>query len=104
MKLLDTTGRGSDVKWKKEDEYTAAESDEKDTDAIISYSTPPLDTPLINCQRANVAAHDEAMQKMEDTYYPSADGTPAPSTHFKDELERNGGINTHVVGAYNETS
>ena len=28
----------------------------------------------------------------------------APSTHFKDELERNGGIITHVVGAYNETS
>ena len=44
------------------------------------------------------------MQKMEDTYYPSADGSPAPSTHFKDELERNGGIITHVVGAYNETS
>ena len=26
------------------------------------------------------------------------------STHFKDELERNGGIITHVVGADNVTS
>jgi hypothetical protein len=28
---------------------------------------------------------------------------PAPSTHFKDGLERNGGIITHLVGTCNET-
>ena len=70
----------------------------------LRYSQPTLDKPIQAATKKCIADYDAAMRKMEDKYYPTADGSPATSTHFLSELERNGGIIPLVSGAYNETS